>query len=220
MDCHGPGSLLFTDLATGQTHEPVGIRQVYAMARDFEVCHTGGFGRHWVIVSCGPPIGGGGPEVVGFLNHRTGEFRRGDYDSAESPLLDLHYEDLMLAGCGLAGLSPGNEYQPPFALLVGRATVRLGRCGSGRAVLLGRCGAGACGTAQLGSGYVTWSEGRSVWAYLPRIRRRVLAGRFSGEMPGRPVQVAHTCNRVFVRWRSSVYVARVRTRTSARPCRA
>jgi hypothetical protein len=68
---------------------------------------------------------------------------------------------------------------------------------------------------------VTWGEQRRVYAYLPGIRRRVLLGRFGGELVRRRrLIIAHTCNRVFVRWGFSVYVRRFEPRRGAPPCQS
>jgi hypothetical protein len=224
---------LITYLATGRTREPAGIEQVPAMDDLYTVCEPGyRFGRYWLEVVCGARGGGGGgPERCCFLNHRTGELvRRQSAVYAEPPLLDLDYPGLVRSLCAPLGRATDvGEYQPPFALqtpglwgpISGASSLRLRRCGTKRAERLSHCRLRVCRTPQLGSGYVTWGEHRRVYAYLPRIRRRVVLGRFSGELVRRRrLIVAHTCNRVFVRWGFSVYVTRFEPRRGAPPCQS
>lgn len=232
-DCPPPRETLITYLETGRTREPAGIEKVRAMDDEYTVCEPAyGFGRYWIQVWCGARFGGGGgPDLCCYLNHRTGELthaRSALY--AEPPLLDLDYAGLVRSLCAPLGRAADvREYQPPLALeapgllgpVSGASSLRLRRCGTKRAELLSRCRPRVCRTPQLGSRYVTWGEDRRVYAYLPRIRRRVLLGRFSGELVRRRrLIVAHTCNRVFVRWGFSVYVTRFEPRHGAPPCQS
>ena len=78
-----------------------------------------------------------------------------------------------------------------------------------RAETISRCLSGDCRTPQLGSRYVTWGEHKRVYAYLPRIRPRILVGRApAGFVRGRKLSVVHTCDRIFARWGDSIYEGR------------
>jgi len=59
-----------------------------------------------------------------------------------------------------------------------------------------------------------------VFAYLPRIRRRVLVGRAPAALRPLPgeLKVAHTCNRVYAQWSNTLYVARFEPRRGAPRC--
>jgi hypothetical protein len=233
-DCPPPRESLITDLATRRSREPAGIERVRAMNDEYTVCEPEGpIGRYWTQIWCGARSGGGGgPDPCCFLNHRTGVLLTRPlvwfYDPPQ--FVDLNYAGLVRSWCAPLGrIADLGEYQPPLALqtpgllgpISGARSIRLRRCGATRAGLLSRCRQSACRTPQLGSGYVTWGEHRRVYAYLPRIWRRVLLGGFSGELVRRRrLIVAHTCNRVFARWDFSVYVARFEPRRGAPPCQS
>lgn len=231
-DCPPPRETLITYLATGRTREPAGIEQVRTMNSRYVLCEPGyGFGRSWLEVWCSARSGGGGgANRCCFLNHRTGELIRARSALyAEPPSLDLDHAGLVRSMCGPLGVTDVSEYQPPFALqtpglwgpISGARSIRLRRCGTKRAELLSRCPFAVCRTPQLGSRYVTWGEHRRVYAYLPRIRERVLLGRVTGDLVRRRrMIVAHTCNRVFVRWGFNVYVTRFKPRRGAPPCQS
>jgi hypothetical protein len=101
--------------------------------------------------------------------------------------------------------------------------IRLWRCGEQRADLVSRCPVNnTCSAVQLGSRYVTWAEGNRVFAYLPGARRRVLVAPTpaGSRIFKRPVNVVHTCDRVFAQWPDALYVARFKPRRGAPPCQA
>jgi hypothetical protein len=229
--CPPPRRRMITNLATGRSREPPGIAQVDAIDDEPNFfCGQGRIGRHWLVFTCGPGIGSSG-EV--YLNHRTGMIAdlSGVYDGRRDPVFDLNYEGLLRYAC--RPLEPGalTPLSPPFALEVEPSAnlysgdiggLRLRRCGRERRETLSNCRFLPCVSPQLGSRYVTWAEDELVLAYLPRIRRRVLVGRPPSELRGYgpPLAVAHTCNRVFAQWGSSIYVARFEPRRGAPPCQA
>jgi hypothetical protein len=94
----------------------------------------------------------------------------------------------------------------------------LRRCGKKRAEILDQCFIRICRTPQLGSRYVTWGEDQRVYAYLPRIRRRLLIGR----TPAYFLSVAHTCNQIFALSprTNTVYAARFEPARGAPPCQS
>jgi hypothetical protein len=239
-DCPPPRPTLITDLATRRTREPAGIERMEAMSQTQGVCRPGGeIGRYWFTFFCGSGEGGGSDPF--FLNHRTGALRSlsgraGDPDPlGTTGLLDLDYAPLYRSRrCAPLERAELDAYAPPFALqtpretgirypgrVIGVLSISLRRCGSKRAEILSRCRITLCRTPQLGSRYVTWGEHKRVYAYLPRIRRRVLVGRApTAYVRPRKLRVAHTCNRVFLRWGYSVYVARFEPTRGAPPCQA
>jgi hypothetical protein len=220
---------LISDLATGRSRKPVGIGRVDAMEGPYTRCGVGAIGRHWLWFSCGGAIG---PQEEGYLNHRTGEIADLSrvYGSRRTPIFDLSYEGLVRYPCRPLPGRASYALSPPFALELVReeewaspiAGLRLRRCGQKRAETLSRCSFVPCESPQLGSRYVTWGDDEGVFAYLPRIRRRVLIGRAPDELGGySPVgRVVHTCNRVFAQWSYSVYVARFEPRRGAPPCQS
>jgi hypothetical protein len=146
---------------------------------------------------------------------------------ARFPFLDLNYKGLVRHACRPLERPAVTEFLPPFGLEEFGERLRLRRCGRERGETLSRCRSAICVTPQLGSRYVTWGEGDLVFAYLPRIRRRVLIGRAPAELDAYtlPRAVVHTCNRVFVQWpgtafgaKYSVYLARFEPRRGAPPC--
>ena len=227
--CPPPRRTMITNLATGRVREPAGIGQVDAMTSEYYFCVPGTVGRQWLWFFCGAGLG---PREDLVLNHHTGKIADLSrvYDGRRDPVVDLNYRGLVryacrpLEGRSLAAFSPpfGLELEPlndPYSRIVG---LRLRRCGRERGEALGRCRFFPCVTPQLGSRYVTWGQDESVFAYLPRIHQRVLVGHAPEELLayGRPVAVAHTCNRVFAQWSHSVYVARLEARRGAPPCQA
>jgi hypothetical protein len=231
--CVSPETMLLTNLSTGRSRKPAGIDQVEQMAQpSYIYCHAFSIGRHWLGFSCGNGFGPGDDPI--YLNHRTG--RLTDYFdpfSPDLPFIDPDYVGLFRPYCAPLERPPDGshappyfDYAPPFALHAptGRDprtdSIRLRRCGTKRAEILSHCRLSDCRTPQLGSRYVTWGEHKRVYAYLPRIRRRVLIGRAPADfLRGRSkLNVAHTCDRVFALWGNSVYVARFKPREGAPRC--
>jgi hypothetical protein len=220
--CYGSSpSILLTDLLTGESRPPAGLDRVereLVQQRVWYACPALAIGRHWLQLSCGSSIG---PRTWHYLNHRSGRLTKG-YDEfpVGLPFIDLDYVDLFRRPCAPLDGAPLTDYQPPFGLQWG-GPIRLRRCGTQRVESLSRCLLSDCRTPQLGSRYVTWGEHKRVYAYLPRIRRRVLVGRAPADfVRGRTLLVAHTCNRVFARWGDSVYVARFEPRRGAPACQS
>jgi hypothetical protein len=236
--CASPrGTMLLTNLSTGRSRKPAGIDQIERGLDQvpYISCYPVAIGRYWIPISCGAAIG---DRSTQFLNHRTGRLTKEiDLFSADLPFIDLDYVGLFRQYCApLARPSDGAhdppyfDYAPPFALHAplgpgpdGHWTrfdsIRLRRCGTKRAEILTRCPQTDCRSPQLGSRYVTWGEHKRVYAYLPRIRRRILVGRApAGFVRGRKLNVAHTCDRIFARWGDSIYDARFAPRHGAPPC--
>jgi hypothetical protein len=234
--CARPAPMaLLTNLSTGQTREPAGIGKVEqkaaALPYGIGCGPRSGVGRYWIRLTCGNGFGPGDEPF--FLNHRSGRLTKEiDPFSPDLPFIDLDYVGLFRPYCPpLARLSDGShappyfDYAPPFALQwssgtePGHLTLQLRRCGSKRTETLTRCLLGDCRTPQLGSRYVTWGEHKRVYAYLPRIRRRILVGRApAGFVRGRKLSVVHTCNRIFARWGDSIYEARFEPARGAPRC--
>jgi hypothetical protein len=228
--CPGPSGWRpeISELATGTVREPVGWDAVAAMESEHYRCHPGPIGRRWLTVWCGFGIG---PTTELYLNHRTGEVMPEIFPSTGGhwfPNLDL--ADFGLDVCAPLERAILGAYVPPFALQSLPSAdgdfsttvdeLRLRRCGSRPAEILSRCPDDPCVNPQLSGRYVTWGEGERVFAYLPRIRRRVLVGRAPAAirpLPGE-LRVAHTCNRVFAQWSNTLYVARFKPRRGAPPC--
>jgi hypothetical protein len=197
------------------------------MESEYYHCNAGGIGRRWLRVWCGAGLG---PTTEIYLNHRTGTVVEEIYARATAanwfPNLDL--PDLGRNVCAPLGRATLDSYAPPFALessVKGDFAeildeLRLRRCGSRRAEIMSGCPDEQCVTPRLGSRYVTWGEGERVFAYLPRIRRRVLVGRAPAALRPLPgeLQVAHTCNRVYAQWSNTLYVARFEPRRGAPRC--
>jgi hypothetical protein len=227
-NCPPPRGTLITYLATAFSREPAGIEQVDAMTSEYSSCRANGIGRHWLAFSCGGTLG---PHDELYLNHRTGkiaDLSQLDYDR-HPYVLDLNYDGLVrylcqaLVGHGVGDSSPpfGLAHQPWGDLGSDNTGLTLRRCGQQQAETLSRCRSALSVTPQLGSRYVTWGEDDVVFAYLPRIRRRVPVGRASGLDAYSTVRyVVHTCNRVFAQWSYTVYVARFEPRRGAPPCQA
>jgi hypothetical protein len=224
--CVSPETMLLTNLSTGQTREPAGVDQVKPMyAPDYNVyCGDFSIGRYWLGFICGNGFGGGGGDWF-FLTHRDGRLMGGvefgdELDSPGSPFVDLDYTDLVRPHCVPLKRAELSDYQPPLGLeapLAGwSGPISLRRCGTRRAEILSDCVLRVCRTAQLGSRYVTWGVGRRVYAYLPRIRRRVLVGR----APASLLSVAHTCTQIFALSprTNTVYAARFEPARGAPPC--
>jgi hypothetical protein len=161
-----------------------------------------------------------------YLNHRHGRVTREiDPYLARVPFIDLDYVGLFRRSCApLDRKADGNyappdfDYERPFSLRWA-GDIRLRRCGTRRAEILSRCLKTDCRSPQLGSDYVTWGEHKRVYAYLPRIRRRLLIGRAPADFAqGRKLSVAHTCNRIFARWGDGIYAARFEPARGAPPC--
>jgi hypothetical protein len=204
-------SVLVSDLSTGQSRAPAGIDGL-----PWWPCGPDSIGRHWLAVSCG----GGRSSGPFYLNHRTGWLTRefAGEPSPGSPFIDLDHVRVARPQCAPLRRAALSDYEPPLALETSQASIWLRRCGTKRTEILDRCRRTNCRTPQLASRYVTWGADDRVYAYLPRIRRRVLVGRLRFDPGGRELSVAHTCNRVFARWGSSVYVARFEPRRGAPPC--
>jgi hypothetical protein len=215
--CPPPRRSFLVNLATGATRRPVGIRRVEAMGNEYTFCGVENeVGRHWVRVGCRVAIGPG-PDAQ-YLNHRTGALTRRFLDAFRPwPRLDVNSPDLTRRLCrplkwgALMAYDPPLGLQTPDGLGLEVERLRLRRCGLRRGEILSRCRPTLCQTPRLGSGYVTWGEHRRVFAYLPRLRRRVLAGRASAGTHGQ-ISVAHTCDRVFAQWSRRVYVRRFEPR--------
>jgi hypothetical protein len=101
------------------------------------------------------------------------------------------------------------DYQPPWGLPALRPSLQgtrlqLDRCGHRRPIVVSRCSGGPCEDAQLGAGYLTWSQGARVYAYFPaRGKRRRLP---STSRPGAEVTaVQHTRRTIYVTVGGSVY---------------
>jgi hypothetical protein len=227
--CFPPQRTMISDLASGLSREPVGIDQIDAMTNEYNFCLPSSIGRHWLSFSCGADMGPREDDV--YLNHRTGklaDLSQVSHDRRDR-FYDLNYEGLVRYVCRPLGRFALTDFSPPFGLeFTYGERVGLRRCGRERGETLSRCRSQICGYPQLGSRYVTWGEGERVFAYLPRIRQRVLIGRAPSEIGSfsLPRTVAHTCNRIFVEWPSfaygvySVYVARFEPRRGAPPCQA
>jgi hypothetical protein len=233
-NCYEPRKVFLQDLSTGRLRQPAGIEQVFEKASEFIYCNPlGDIGRYWLGFSCGNGFGPGDEPF--YLNHRTGRLIP-EFDPfvADLPFIDADYVDLFRPYCAPLGRPTDNsfrppyfDYAPPFALHAPTGTtppldsIGLRRCGTKRAETLSRCPQTDCRTPQLGSDYVTWGEYKRVYAYLPRIRRRVLVGRAPVDfVRGRKLSVAHTCNRIFARWGSAIYEARFEPRHGAPPCQS
>jgi hypothetical protein len=242
--CYSPETMLLTNLSTGRSREPAGIDQLKQMAQPMYIgCRPLGVGRYWLGFSCGNGFGPGDDPY--YLNHRTGRLTGGirieeKLFSPDAPFLDLDYASLFRPYCAPLGAPadgshgpPYLDYAPPFALYAPLGpgpygpsgtrfgSIRLRRCGTKRAEILTRCPQTDCRTPQLGSDYVTWGEYKRVYAYLPRIRRRLLIGRAPAHfVRGRKLSVAHTCNSIFARWGPAIYEARFEPRQGAPPCQA
>jgi hypothetical protein len=220
--CPGPSRWrpMISELATGIVREPAGWDAVAEMESEHYRCNAGPIGRRWLTVWCGSGGGGG----VTYLNHRTGTLEEEIYPVFPN-LLDLPDLSNVCAPLRRATL---NDYAPPFALQYSVGSfpetvdeLRLRRCGSRRADILSGCPDDEpCVSPQLGGRYVTWAEGERVFAYLPRIRRRVLVGRAPAALDGLAelFGVKHTCNRVFAQWSNTLYVARFEPRRGAPRC--
>jgi hypothetical protein len=223
--CPGPSRWrpMISELATGTVREPVGWDAIEATESQYQRCHTGPIGRRWLKVWCGAGLG---PTSEVYLNHRTGTVLTDVFPR----FLNLDLPDLGQRVCAPLGRVTLSAYVPPFALVSSRQgefpetveELRLRRCDSTRAEILSRCPDVLCVTPQLGGRYVTWGEGERVFAYLPRIRRRVLVGRAPTALDGlaQLFRVAHTCNRAFAQWSNRLYVARFEPRRGAPPCQA
>jgi hypothetical protein len=229
--CASPDTILLTSLSTGRGREPAGIDQVKQMGQPaYNACFPDSVGRFWLGFRCSPLIGPSGDPY--WLNHRTGRLTGGveieaKLSSPDAGFVDLDYAGLFRPYCEPLGWPhygrpPYLEYAPPLALVAdignGNDSIRLRRCGMKRAEILGRCFIRVCRTPQLGSRYVTWGEGRRVYAYLPAIRRRVLVGR----PPAYFLSVAHTCNQIFALSPpgNTVYAARFEPTRGAPPCQS
>jgi hypothetical protein len=228
--CFPPQRTLISNLSSGLTRAPVGMDHIDAMTNEYNFCLPSSIGRHWLDFSCG---GGLGPREDVYLNHRTGKIADVSqvYRDRRQPFFDLNYKGLARDTCRPLRWRDVTVFSPPFGLEFDygeTTTVRLRRCGRERAETLTRCRSAICVTPHLASHYVTWGEGDLVFAYLPRIRRRVLIGRAPVRVGAHslPRAVAHTCNRIFVQWPSSAYrvhsvwVARFEPRRGAPPCQA
>jgi hypothetical protein len=220
---------MLTDFATGAAREPVGWAAVEATKPDAP-CYAYRIGRYWLQGGCGY---GSGSDSLFFLNHRTGRLITqfaGGLDFWDR--INLDYAGLVTPRCapfrqGWLGIS-----LPPFTLRALRwrwdeyggleyGEIRLRRCGEQRADTVSRCPANNnCAAVQLGSRYVTWAEGTRVFAYLPRARRRVLVAPAPPGIGERPVDVVHTCDRVFAQWTDALYVARFEPPRGAPPCQS
>jgi hypothetical protein len=242
--CYSPETMLLTmlltNLSTGRSRAPAGIDRV---ERDLNQppdvwCNPQAIGRQWLELSCGGSIG---PRSTYYLNHREGRLT-GEIEPyvAGVPFIDLDYVGLVRRTCAPlerpaygAYAPPHFDYERPFALDAPLGpgpygdtgtrfgSIRLRRCGTKRAEILSSCPQTDCRSPQLGSDYVSWGEFKRVYAYLPRIRRRVLIGRPPADfVRGRKLSVAHTCNRIFARWGSAIYEARFEPRHGAPPCQA
>jgi hypothetical protein len=243
--CVSPRYML-TDLATGAAREPAGWAAVEAMESPYSFCGVHRIGRYWLQGDCGGTLG---PRSDPFyLNHRTGLLRGhpSGLPYLYHPLIDLDYAGLVRQVCAPLKLRDFDGYAPPLAfelrildvyappfglelrIRLGAydekvKEIRLRRCDHKRAELLSRCRSGECVAPRLGSRYATWGEDERVFAYLPRIRRRVLVGRAPAELHGsrrRTLDVEHTCNHVFAEWSRRLYVARFKPRRGAPPCQA
>jgi hypothetical protein len=222
--CDPPRKSLLVNLATGLVRRPVGIGRFEALGNEWWFCGAQReVGRHWVAVGC---TNGFGPGIdPQYLNHRTGELTRPFINICcpPAPRLDVNSRDLTRPLCrplrwdALMAYAPPLALQTPDGLGLEVERLRLRRCGQERGEVLSSCFATLCQTPQLGSGYVTWGEHRRVFAYLPRLRRRVLVGRAPSETHGQ-ISVAHTCDRVFAQWSRRIYVTRFEPRRGAPPC--
>ena len=232
--CVSAPRMLLTDLSSGRSREPAGLDRVEREHNQpYDSCGPVAIGRQWLELSCG---GGFGPRSTHYLNHRDGRLT-GEIDVTSVPFIDLDYVGLSRRTCAPLERSDGAyappyfDYQRPFALHAPLGpgpygptgtrfgSIRLRRCGTKRTEILSGCPQTDCRTPQLGSDYVTWGEYKRVYAYLPRIRRRLLIGRAPAEfVPGRKLSVAHTCNRIFARWGNGIYAARFAPPHGAPPC--
>jgi hypothetical protein len=220
--CYEPWRVFLTNLSTGRSRAPAGIDRV---ERDLNqppayFCNPAAVGRQWLELSCG---GGFGPRSTRYLNHRDGRLT-GYLELAEVPFVDLDYFGLFRRSCAPlhrptgAYAPPQFDYERPFSLQW-EGSIRVRRCGTRRVEILSMCLKTDCRSPQLGSDYVTWGEHKRVYAYLPRIRRRLLIGRPPADfVRGRKLSVAHTCNRIFARWGNGIYVARFEPARGAPPC--
>jgi hypothetical protein len=233
--CRQPTRVFLTNLTSGRSHEPVGFDKIVqkeaASGPGLSCMPENGqsVGRHWITFHCGNGFGPGDEPF--FLNHRTGRLTdETDPFSPDLPFIDLDSAGLFSRYCTPPGRPPEGhafDYAPPFLLQMGPGmgprigSISLQRCGTSRPEVLSRCPQTDCRMPQLGSGYVTWGEFKRVYAYLPRIRRRVLVGRApAGFLRGRKLSVAHTCNRIFARWGSTIYEARFEPRRGAPRCQS
>jgi hypothetical protein len=223
-----PSRTVITNLATGRSRQPAGIEQIEAMTGPHYHCGPLDIGRAWLAFSCGASLG---PQDEVFLNHRTGriaDLSRVNRDRRHPYLVDLNHDELVryicrpLQGRGLTAFSPPFGLWSDDDLRSDAPGLWLRRCGRERQETVSRCSSALCVTPQLGTRYVTWGRDDGVFAYLPRLRRRVLIGRASEEINayGAVRFVAHTCNRVFAQWAYTVYVARFEPRRGAPPCQA
>jgi hypothetical protein len=229
-NCAPPTGVRLTSLTTGRSREPAGIDQVEQMATPYTRCgpldrYESPIGRYWLAFEC---VGWSSGSWSGpfYLNHRTGRLTEEiDPFSPGSPFIDLDYVGLFRPHCAPLKRAQLTDYARPLGLeapSLGTGiridSIRLRRCGTKRAQILSHCRLTDCRTPQLGSRYVTWGEHKRAYAYLPRIRRRVLVGRAPADfLRGRSkLSVAHTCNRVFALWGYSVYAARFKPRAVIR----
>lgn len=212
-NCYGPRKVLLQNLSTGRLRQPVGIERVFEKASEFFYCNPlRDIGRYWLGFSCGNGFGPGDEPF--YLNHRSGRLIP-EFDPfvSDLPFIDVDYANLFRPYCAPLGRPTDNsfrppyfDYAPPFALHWGAGPIGLRRCGTKRTEVLSLCPQTDCRSPQLGSDYVTWGEFKRVYAYLPRIRQRVLVGRApAGFLRGRRLSVAHTCNRIFARWGNTIY---------------
>jgi hypothetical protein len=225
--CYEPWRIFLTNLSTGRTREPAGIDRVERDVNQppWYLCGPEAVGRQWLELSCGSSIG---PRSTRYLNHRDGRLT-GEIEPymAGVPYIDLDYVGLFRRFCAPFQRSADGAYAPPYFDyerpfgLQWAGSIRLRRCGTKRVEILSRCPRTDCRSPQLGSDYVTWGEFKRVYAYLPRIRQRLLIGRAPVDfVRGRKLSVAHTCNRIFARWGSVIYRARFEPRQGAPPCQA
>jgi hypothetical protein len=223
--CYEPWRILLTDLSTGRSREPAGIDRVERDVNQLPWyrCNPAAVGLQWLELSCGSSIG---PRSTRYLNHRDGRLT-GEIEPylAGVRFIDLDYVGLYRRSCAPlerpagAYTPPQFDYERPFSLQWA-GYIRLRRCGTKRAEMLSTCPKN-CRSPQLGSDYVTWGEFKRVYAYLPRIRQRLLIGRAPADfVRGRKLSVAHTCNRIFARWGSAIYMARFEPRHGAPPCQS
>jgi hypothetical protein len=224
---------MLTDFATGAAREPVGWAAVEAMetpSRPDYHCHAFRIGRYWLQGGCAGP---GGTFDPFFVNHRTGRLitqLAGGFEPFDR--INLDYAALVTPRCAPVRQGWLHISLPPFTLRalswrydeyggLEYGEIRLRRCGEQRAHIVSRCPANNnCAAVQLGSRYVTWAEGTRVFAYLPRGRRRVLVAPAPPGIGERPVDVVHTCDRVFAQWTDALYVARFEPPRGAPPCQS
>ena len=207
--------MLVTNLSTGQSREPAGID---GLPRVWVTCFPYSIGRYWLAVLCG---GGGSYQGPYYLNHRTGWLTREFFGepSPGSPFIDLDHVRVARPHCAPLRRAALSDYEPPLHSIHPTRRSGCSAPGTKRAEILDRCRRTNCRTPELARRYATWGADDRVYAYLPRIRRRVLVGRVRADPGGQKAETSPTPARGSSHAGDSrIYVARFEPRRGAPPC--